>query len=259
MPRISHSVDALVIPGGESTTVMKLLERAHLDAPIVRARARRDAALGNVHGHDRRRSRRRRSRAADARIHRHHRAPQCVRTAKRIGRSRSTDCRAWEPRRFPRSSFARRGSSVAARRSSCSPSETAAALWFVKATYWQPHFIPNLPTTRECISISSQWSKPQARHVEPSIPKGRPVPRRKFRLEMATEAASPELQGGFQGQIPPVEPLLTEVIATLALAAHAYLTEEEGAKADHRRRKSRSTLQPPLSNASKNDCSPISG
>ena len=50
---------------------------------------------------------------------------------------------------------------------------------------------------------------------------------------MATEAASPDIQGGFQGQIPPVEPLLSEVIATLALAAHAYLTEEEGRKADY--------------------------
>jgi hypothetical protein len=50
---------------------------------------------------------------------------------------------------------------------------------------------------------------------------------------MATEAASSDLQGGFQGQIPPVEPLLSEVIATLALAAHAYLTEEEGSKPDH--------------------------
>lgn len=50
---------------------------------------------------------------------------------------------------------------------------------------------------------------------------------------MSTRAASPEMQGGFQGQIPPVEPLLSEVIATLALAAHAYLTEEEGRKADH--------------------------
>ena len=49
---------------------------------------------------------------------------------------------------------------------------------------------------------------------------------------MATEAASPDMQGGFQGQIPPVEPLLSEVIATLALAAHAYLTEEEGRKPD---------------------------
>ena len=49
---------------------------------------------------------------------------------------------------------------------------------------------------------------------------------------MATEAASPDLQGGFQGQIPPVEPLLSEVIATLALAAHAYLTEGEGRQAD---------------------------
>jgi hypothetical protein len=50
---------------------------------------------------------------------------------------------------------------------------------------------------------------------------------------MATEAASRDIQGGFQGQIPPVEPLLSEVIATLALAAHAYLTEEEGHKADY--------------------------
>jgi hypothetical protein len=35
------------------------------------------------------------------------------------------------------------------------------------------------------------------------------------------------------GQIPPVEPLMGEVIATLALAAHAYLTEEEGRTPDH--------------------------
>jgi hypothetical protein len=50
---------------------------------------------------------------------------------------------------------------------------------------------------------------------------------------MSTRTDSPDMQGGFQGQIPPVEPLLSEVIATLALAAHAYLTEEEGRKADH--------------------------
>jgi hypothetical protein len=50
---------------------------------------------------------------------------------------------------------------------------------------------------------------------------------------MSTRAASPNTEAGFQGQIPPVEPLLSEVIATLALAAHAYLTEEQGRKADH--------------------------
>lgn len=49
---------------------------------------------------------------------------------------------------------------------------------------------------------------------------------------MSTRADS-NIEAGFQGQIPPVEPLLSEVIATLALAAHAYLTEEEGRKADH--------------------------
>lgn len=41
-----------------------------------------------------------------------------------------------------------------------------------------------------------------------------------------------EERGGFQGQIPPVEPLLIEVIATLSLAAHAYLTEGEGSEPD---------------------------
>jgi len=50
---------------------------------------------------------------------------------------------------------------------------------------------------------------------------------------MSTRAAPDSEGAGFQGQIPPVEPLLSEVIATLALAAHAYLTEEEGRKADH--------------------------
>lgn len=50
---------------------------------------------------------------------------------------------------------------------------------------------------------------------------------------MSTRTAHSDLEGaGFQGQIPPVEPLLGEVIATLALAAHAYLTEEEGGAPD---------------------------
>lgn len=50
---------------------------------------------------------------------------------------------------------------------------------------------------------------------------------------MSTQATSPNTEGGFQGQIPPVEPLLSEVITTLALAAHAYLTDEEGSEPDH--------------------------
>ena len=49
---------------------------------------------------------------------------------------------------------------------------------------------------------------------------------------MPNEAASSDVQGGFQGQIPPIEPLLREVIATLALAAHAYLTDEDGRSPD---------------------------
>jgi hypothetical protein len=51
---------------------------------------------------------------------------------------------------------------------------------------------------------------------------------------MSSEAAAPEQErAGFQGQIPPVEPLLSEIIATLALAAHAYLTAPEGKEPDH--------------------------
>lgn len=48
---------------------------------------------------------------------------------------------------------------------------------------------------------------------------------------MTSRAADPQTQG-FQGQIPPVEPLLTEVIATLSLAAHAYLTEADEREPD---------------------------
>ena len=45
--------------------------------------------------------------------------------------------------------------------------------------------------------------------------------------------AAPEAQAtGFQGQIPALEPLLTEVIATLALAAHAYLADNDGKTPD---------------------------
>ena len=49
---------------------------------------------------------------------------------------------------------------------------------------------------------------------------------------MTSRTDAPEAQGGFQGQLPPVEPLLAEVIATLSLAAHAYLTQSEGAAPD---------------------------
>jgi hypothetical protein len=50
---------------------------------------------------------------------------------------------------------------------------------------------------------------------------------------MSSKAGAPEMLGGFQGEIPPVEPLVTEVVATLALAAHAYLTDDEGRRPDH--------------------------
>ena len=50
---------------------------------------------------------------------------------------------------------------------------------------------------------------------------------------MSSQAPSHDGEAaGFQGQIPAVEPLLTEVIATLALAAHAYMSDDEGKLTD---------------------------
>jgi hypothetical protein len=50
---------------------------------------------------------------------------------------------------------------------------------------------------------------------------------------MTSNAAQDAQPSGFVGPIPAVEPLLSEVIATLALAAHAYLSDEQGRKPDH--------------------------
>ena len=50
---------------------------------------------------------------------------------------------------------------------------------------------------------------------------------------MTSHAADPDAQAaGFQGLIPPVETLLAEVIATLTLAAHAYLEETKDGQPD---------------------------
>lgn len=50
---------------------------------------------------------------------------------------------------------------------------------------------------------------------------------------MSSPSASPAAEAaGFQGEIPPVEPLLVEVISTLALASHAYLSDHDGREPD---------------------------
>jgi len=50
---------------------------------------------------------------------------------------------------------------------------------------------------------------------------------------MSSPSASAAAEAaGFQGEIPSVEPLLVEVISTLALAAHAYLSDHEGRTPD---------------------------
>jgi hypothetical protein len=49
---------------------------------------------------------------------------------------------------------------------------------------------------------------------------------------MSPQATPEATAAGFQGQIPPLEPLMGEVIATLALAAHAYLADGDGRAPD---------------------------
>ena len=50
---------------------------------------------------------------------------------------------------------------------------------------------------------------------------------------MSAQSASPGAEAaGFQGEIPPVEPLLGEVISTLVLAAHGYLSDNDGREPD---------------------------
>ncbi len=49
---------------------------------------------------------------------------------------------------------------------------------------------------------------------------------------MSARVGAPAETTGFQGAIPAVEPLASEVVATLALAAHAYL-DSEGREPDY--------------------------
>ena len=49
---------------------------------------------------------------------------------------------------------------------------------------------------------------------------------------MSSQAPSWDPEAAAVQQMPPVEELLTDVVARLALAAHAYLTEEQGRQAD---------------------------
>jgi hypothetical protein len=50
---------------------------------------------------------------------------------------------------------------------------------------------------------------------------------------MSARVGAPTETTGFQGAIPAVEPLASEVVATLALAAHAYLEDSEGRQPDY--------------------------
>ena len=90
-PRLSSTaVDALVIPGGESTTISKLLDANELFEPLAREARQRHAGSGNLRRHDpaRRGHHRRTVRPATVGGHRHRRAPQRVRPPDRLLRGR---------------------------------------------------------------------------------------------------------------------------------------------------------------------------
>jgi len=42
-----------------------------------------------------------------------------------------------------------------------------------------------------------------------------------------------QAEAGVENQLPPIEQMLADVIATLSLAAHAYLADGEGKQPDH--------------------------
>ena len=85
------SVEALVIPGGESTTVIRLLDRFAMAEPIV-ARVRAGMPLwGTCMGMIVASTEVCGSRATHARTDRYSRPPQRLRPSNRIGRSRSRD------------------------------------------------------------------------------------------------------------------------------------------------------------------------
>jgi len=49
---------------------------------------------------------------------------------------------------------------------------------------------------------------------------------------MSSQAPFQDAPAGTHGAIPPIEPLMTEIVATLSLAAHAYLADEDGRSPD---------------------------
>ena len=86
--RARPALDGLVIPGGESTTMDKLVRAFDLREPLRARIADGHAGLRLVrrHDHARRPHRRRPARPADPRRPRHHRAPQRLRPAGRLVR-----------------------------------------------------------------------------------------------------------------------------------------------------------------------------
>ena len=85
---------------------------------------------------------------------------------------------------------------------------------------------------------------------------GRPRLPRNSSTNVQLEAASPDVEGGFQGQIPPIEPLIRG--DRNARARRARLSHGKRCrKADQASAEMRSTLLPKHSNASKKGCGPM--
>ncbi len=114
-PEEIAGLDALVIPGGESTTITKAIERDGLE-PAIRAHVEsRPPAAGHLRRDDPVRPRPPRPAGRD-------RAAQRLRAPARQLRGRPRDRRASAPSRCAPCSSGRRGSSPTARTSRCSPS-----------------------------------------------------------------------------------------------------------------------------------------
>ena len=107
---ISTSVAGLILPGGESTTMRKLIDRWGLRAADPRPGRERRAAVRHLRRDDRPGPRDRRRRGADPAAPRRHRPAQRVRPPARLVRGRSAPSRSWATSRSTACSSGRRSS-----------------------------------------------------------------------------------------------------------------------------------------------------
>ncbi len=224
-PQQLVSVDGLIVPGGESTTVVRLLERAGLNPAARRPRPARNAVVGTCMG-------------------------MIVAAREVVGIDQPTLSLLDVAVR--RNAFGRQNDSVQVALSIPVLGSEPFPAVFIRAPWIERsgpgvevlaerdgHGVMAAPRQRARNVVSSGINR---RHARAPLFRfdGRQARRRREEskrgvracLKMTPDPASEErAQGSFEGQIPAVEPLLTEVVVTLALAAHRVPYKRAGRQA----------------------------